>query len=375
MKISFRKLTLGALALGACVAAFGQSPVISSFSQNGELVCTNLLVGSMATVEWASFVTGPWTNNWAGLESVTADSNGIIRVSVPMFYRVRGVAAPAKMALIPAGTFQMGDAFNEGNGDERPTHAVYVSGFYMDKYEVTKALWDEVSQWATNHGYSLGGGGGKAENHPVQGIPWRGMVKWCNARSEKEGRIPAYYTDAAQTDVYRTGGSDVQNDWVKWNAGYRLPTEAEWEKAARGGLSGFRFPWGDTISHSQANYYSTRDYSYDVSPTQGLHPAYADGDEPHTAPAGLFGASGYGLYDMTGNVWEMCWDWYDGGYYSTSPTSDPRGPATGNERVRRGGGWGVGSPAYNCRVSFRASWPPNVFNDRVGFRCVLPLGQ
>jgi len=369
------KLGLGALALGMGVTAFGQSPVISSFSQNGELVCTNLAAGSVATVEWASSVTGPWTNNWAGLESVGVDSNGMIRVRVPLFYRVRGAAAPARMAFIPGGSFEMGDTFNEGNSDERPTHTVYVSGFYMDKYEVTKALWDEVFQWATNHGYSFGTpGAGKADDYPVHSTTWHGMAKWCNARSEKEERIPAYYTDAAQTAVFRTGATDVQNDWVKWNVGYRLPTEAEWEKAARGGLGGRRFPWGDTISHSQANYYGTTTDVYDVSPTQGLHPAYADGEEPHTAPTGSFAANGYGLYDMTGNVWELCWDWYDSTYYSSSPASDPRGPATGTERLRRGGGWGVNSPAYNCRVSFRASWAPNIYNYRVGFRCVLPPG-
>ena len=87
------KLGLVALALGVWVAAFGQSPVISSFSQNGELVCTNLAAGSLATVEWASSVTGPWTNTWAGLDAVVVDSNGTIQVSVPMVYRVRGVSA------------------------------------------------------------------------------------------------------------------------------------------------------------------------------------------------------------------------------------------------------------------------------------------
>lgn len=162
---------------------------------------------------------------------------------------------PSGIALIPAGSFTMGDMFNEGWSDELPTHTVYVSAFYCDRYEVTKALWDEVYQWAITHGYSFNNSGlGKAANHPVHTINWYDMVKWCNARSEKEGRTPAYYTSAALTGVYRSGLVNVQNDWVKWNGGgYRLPTEVEWEKAARGGNSGQRFPWGNTITHNQAN--------------------------------------------------------------------------------------------------------------------------
>lgn len=162
--------------------------------------------------------------------------------------------APVNMAWIPAGEFQMGDSFHEGADFESPLHKVYVSAFSIDRFEVTKALWDEVYLWATNNNYEFSSRGlGKGPNHPVHNINWYDAVKWCNARSEKEGRIPAYYTNAAQTSVYRAGRIDVQNSHVKWTASYRLPTEAEWEKAARGGLSDKRFPWGDTISHSQAN--------------------------------------------------------------------------------------------------------------------------
>src|ERR1035437_4024801 len=156
------------------------------------------------------------------------------------------------MALIPAGSFTMGD--NLDGESDAPVHSVYVSAFYMDKYDVTKALWDSVYQWATNHGYSFDyAGSGKAANHPVQTIDWYDAVKWCNARSEKEGKTPAYYTDAGLSVRYRSGR---MSPYVNWSSGYRLPTEAEWEKAARGGASGQRFPWGNTISWSQANYYS-----------------------------------------------------------------------------------------------------------------------
>ncbi|MBM3882116.1 MAG: hypothetical protein FJ387_20745, partial [Verrucomicrobia bacterium] len=283
----------------------------------------------------------------AGLYRVRVSNGAGWAMSGAARLTVQGGDPPpvAGMAFIPAGSFQMGDTFNEGTSDERPVHTVYVSAFYMDRTEVTKALWDEVYGWAVGRGYSFdNAGSGKAANHPVQTVYWYDMVKWCNARSEKEGRMPAYYTSAGQTTVYRTGRVDVQNDWVKWNAGYRLPTEAEWEKAARGGASGRRFPWTatDTITHSQANYYSHWEggrpyYAYDVNPTGGYHPTFAVGASPYTSPVGYFAPNGYGLYDMAGNVWEWCWDWYSSGYYGSSPSSDPRGSSGGSDRVIRGG--------------------------------------
>ena len=226
---------------------------------------------------------------------------------------------PLSMVLIPSGTFQMGDTFNEGDFDERPIHIVYVSSFYMDKTEVTKEFWDEIYQWATAHGYNFDNqGSGKAVNHPVHTVYWHDVVKWCNARSEKEGRTPAYYTNVEQTTVYRNGRLNLKNEWVKWNEGYRLPTEAEWEKAARGGSSGHRFPWSDsdTIMHSLANYYNSTNYAYDISPTRGYNSIFDEGIFPYTSPVGYFAANGYGLYDMAGNVWEWCWDWHNSSYYN-----------------------------------------------------------
>ena len=382
VRFKSRTMSLGlcALVLGATVAALGQ-PVITSFSANGVLACSNLAPGSVAVVEWASSVTGPWTNNWAGLEAVTADANGKIQVSVPMFYRVRGTtnnSAPSGMALIPAGPFVMGDTFGEGDSGELPLHTNQVSAFYMDKLEITKALWDSVYSWAITNGYSFdSGGSGKASTHPVQTVDWYDCVKWCNARSEQQGRTPAYYTDAGQTLVYRTGQTSVQNDWVKWSSGYRLPTEAEWEKAARGGASGHRFPWGNTISWGQANYYayplSAGGDAYDVNATSGWNPAWTGGGYPYTTTVGTFAANGYGLYDMAGNVWEWCWDWYDGTYYTSSPGTDPRGPVSGSIRVVRGGGWG--SIAYSCRAAYRFDYGPGDGYDGIGFRSALPSGQ
>jgi formylglycine-generating enzyme len=287
------------------------------------------------------------------------------------FYRILQSAtnaAPPGMVLIPAGMFQMGDTFNEGFAWEVPVHMVYVSAFYMDKFEVTKSLWDQVYNWGLTNGYSFDNpGAGKAPNHPVQYIDWYDMVKWCNARSQMERRPAAYYTDAGLTQVYKTG---QVAPYVNWYAGYRLPTEAEWEKGARGGATGHRFPWSDTdtITHSQANYYSDSRYSYDVSPTRGYNPVFVDGVLPYTSPVGSFAPNAYGLYDMAGNVWEWVWD-YSGNYTSDTLT-DPRGPATGDARVGRGGNWNF--YAEHCRDAYRYGNPPTDAATNIGFRCALP---
>lgn len=319
------------------------------------------------------------------------------QVSEQMRFKVTANdSTPAGFVYIPAGNFQMGYAFGDAANytGETPVHTVNVSGFYMEKTPVTKALWDEVCTWALAHGYgdlqmsasnfdalsrSMIPPRGKAANHPVYGVSWSGCVWWCNARSAMDGLTPCYTL--------------IGSDYVcNWSAnGYRLPTEAEWEKAARGGLEGKRFPWGDTITHSQAGYYSSTNYSYDVSPTRGYHPTYNDGTEPYTSPVGSFAANGYGLQDMVGNVRQWCWDVMLDGYYAKSPANDPTGasrsdfPNIGSMppglpslpdpctfRVLRGGNWE--SAAIDCRVACRnASYPPSFyiagFTD-VSFRCV-----
>jgi formylglycine-generating enzyme required for sulfatase activity len=134
-------------------------------------------------------------------------------------------------------------------------------------------------------------------------------------------------------------------------------------------LSGQRFPWGDTISESQANYYGdTADYSYDLGPNG--YNALSDTGAPYTSPVGYFPANGYGLYDMAGNVFEWCWDWY-GTPYGQPTTTNPTGPASGSYRVLRGGGWGY--DAGSARCAFRLIFNPYYDYNSFGFRCVRGL--
>jgi formylglycine-generating enzyme required for sulfatase activity len=279
------------------------------------------------------------------------------------------------MVLIPAGSFVMGATTNAGHEnipEAEPQHTVYISAIYMDKYEVSGELWREVATWANTNGYnfyidSL------STNQPITQVAWFQAIGWCNARSVRDGFTPCYTNTDGTLFTYDQNEDFSFNGGCNWDAdGYRLPTEAEWEKAARGGVAGRRFPWADanTIQHARANYYaqpfSTNTYyvPYDTSSSPNEHPSYLD-----TSPVGSFMPNGYGLYDMAGNAREWCWDIYTADYYENSPGMDPRGP-TGDPscRVRRGG-YNVG-PAFYARCADRSDNCSNLADDGTGFRCV-----
>jgi len=187
-----------------------------------------------------------------------------------------------------------------------------------------------------------------------------------------------YYTDAALTQIYTN--EEIDAIYVNWTAsGYRLPTEAEWEKAARGGLIGQRFPWGNTISWNQANYYGDPvsanpfGFAYDHSTTNGFDPAFSGGnnaDSPYTNPVGYFPPNGYGLNDLSGNLFEWCWDWYATSY---AGGLDPRGPPSSfyDSRVLRGGSWEFGP--NDARCAYRGFEIPSGRGSAGGFRCVRNL--
>ncbi|MBI1924628.1 SUMF1/EgtB/PvdO family nonheme iron enzyme [Candidatus Poribacteria bacterium] len=236
----------------------------------------------------------------------------------------------AKMVLIPAGTFQMGSV--DGGSGEKPVHAVTLDAFYIDKYEVTNAQYKKFMD-ATGHpapGY-WNDSNYNAPNQPVVGVTWYDAMAYA-----------------------------------QW-AGKRLPTEAEWEYAARGGLAGKKYPWGDEAPNAGGTYRA----NYDPG-------NYTEDGYRYTAPVGKYSPNGYGLYDMAGNVWEWCMDEYDSGFYATSEKNNPVAGGiislvnndftnVKTSRVLRGGSWYFGPDLL--RVAFRYRAGPTYRDSEVGFRC------
>lgn len=204
-----------------------------------------------------------------------------------------------------------------------PLHKVFVDAFYMDKYEVTVARYQQF-----------------LKENPVE---------------------PNFFVFTIPTPKHPVAfvSWDDANAYATW-AGKRLPTEAEWEYAARGGNTGlggkpiYKYPWGNDISHNQANYAGTEE---------------RDQWNETSSPVGSFPANGYGLYDMAGNLWEWCADWYDDNYYANSPERNPKGPSQGKYRVMRGGSFNNIYLDY-LRCAYRTGRNPTTQFYTIGFRCV-----
>jgi formylglycine-generating enzyme required for sulfatase activity len=228
-------------------------------------------------------------------------------------------SVPGGMVLIKGGTFLMGNNANE-RSPSFPAHLVTVASFYMDAREVTNSEYDAYCR-ATGRG------------HP----------EFWGMDIVKSG--PGY------PDYPVIGVSQYEASlYAEW-AGKRLPTEAEWEYAARGGLEEVDFPYGDKADHARARFNDP-------------------GTEKGPVPVGSYDPNDYGLYDMSGNVWVA--DWFDASYYGESPDSDPKGPGTGNFKVLRGGGWHSGSGC--ATVHHRNALPRHWVDFAGGFRCVKDPG-
>lgn len=231
-----------------------------------------------------------------------------------------------KMTRIDGGSFWMGD--RDGESDELPVHQVNVSSFLMGTYQITQKEWQSVMGYNPSRF--------KGDNLPVDNIDWYEAVKFCNKLSSLEGLTPCY------------SGSGV-NTKCNWNAdGYRLPTEAEWEFAATGGNN-------------------SNEYTYSGSGSIGSIGWYSGNAGGRTKAVGSKKPNELGIHDMTGNVWEWCWDWHDEYYYSNSPSRDPKGADSGKERVFRGGAYN--SAAVHCRSANRGFiYPDKPGNIVLGLR-------
>jgi len=253
---------------------------------------------------------------------------------------------PEGFVLIPGGTFAMGS--EDGDSDEKPVHE--VSDFMMGKYPVTQRLWQEVMGENPSHFKDC-------PECPVEEVNWYDAVEFCNKLSEREGLRPCYAIDKTRQDPNNQNSSDklkwtITCDWTA--NGYRLPTEAEWEYAAGGGSSG-RTKWAGTDSEAELVKFAW----------------YNKNSESKTHPVRKLAPNGLGLYDMSGNVWEWCWDWK--GDYASAAQPNPQGPLSGSCRVLRGGSWF--DRAIGARVAYRSLNYPDSRGNISGFRLVLPLSS
>lgn len=276
---------------------------------------------------------------------------------------------------IPAGRYVLGDGFGEGypaDGEE-PAHEVGLAAFRMDATAVTNAAFASFVK-STGHVTTAERAGDSAVFHlaydgpeaAVRGrvaqAPWWLIVRGADwRRPEGQGSDIVHRQNHPVVHV----SYDDATAYAAW-AGKRLPTEAQWEAAARGGLAGSRFPWGDDLldrGRWRCNIF------------QGTFPdqnTLADGWLT-TAPVKTYPPNGYGLFQMAGNVWEWCSDWFADDYYGSCPGDDPDGPDSGTTRVMRGGSYLChGSYCHRYRVAARSSSPPDSTAANLGFRCAGP---
>jgi formylglycine-generating enzyme required for sulfatase activity len=230
-----------------------------------------------------------------------------------------------KKVLVDEGTFRMGNTLGNGSRDQIPSHLVTLRAFYLSKYEITHAEYQTIM--GENPSSSI------SDNQPAMMVSWFDAVAFCNALSAREGLTPCY----------EINGKDIT---CNFNAnGYRLPTEAEWEYAARGGNLSQDYKYSGSNDINRVAWYNLN-----------------SGGETHNVGTKL--ANELGLNDMSGNVWEWCWDWY--GLYSDDPQSNPIGPDSGNDRVFRGGNM-ITHDDY-VQIFFRGFHNPSLSGGGVGFR-------
>jgi serine/threonine-protein kinase len=269
-------------------------------------------------------------------------------------------AIPAGMVLVKETEYMRGDVFGDGNPDEKPAHRVRVASFLIGQYEVTnreylsfvKATGANMPEWMnpdSKYHYQTGadpfyrklGPALYGLDHPVVGISWQDAVKYCEWLSQKSS--------------------------VK----YRLPTEAEWELAARGGNNMIKYSWGNGTPLLALGGNVGDEALKKVFPDWPVIWRDYNDSYPYTAPVGKFGANAWRVYDMTGNVWEWCSDWYDGIYYQKKEWDRPTGPTTGTEKTIRGGSWS--DTPVKLRLSFRRSAPATFRSNNIGFRVAASL--
>ena len=284
----------------------------------------------------------------------------------------RSATSTRGQVRIPGGSCSLGDAFGEGYpGDgETPVHQVVLPDFFMDTTTVTNAAFSTFTK-ATGHVTDAEDLGVSAVFHlaysgerrhvagSVAGTPWWLIVEGATWRTP-EGPGSAVSTRANHPVVHVSWNDAVA--YCRW-AGKRLPTEAEWEYAARAGLTGARFAWGDELT--------TRG-RWMCNIWQGTFPTVNTLEDGHltTAPVKSFAPNGYGLWNTAGNVWEWCADWFDPTYYTRSPVDSPTGPASGEARVMRGGSYLCHDSYCNrYRVAARSSNTPDSASANIGFRC------